>query len=207
VNEQHPLRPARADIAVTVAALLTGSLTADQQLGDVDHAEAIAITQAIGRLLLGTPLRSDGKLTVKTLAAEAGLRRNKLTHKHTGLKDLFYALVKAQHTQPAIAVDLHAENDQLRLAVAGLRQTNREQAETLKRFARVVHVLEVENRQLRDHAADPQPTIPAGIVRFPRAHDAGADAHDTSPPDTPNHPRRTADADAEQPAHAATEPA
>ncbi len=41
------------------------------------------------RLLIGVPLHSDGQLTIKSLAAEAGLRRNKLTHKHTGLKDLF----------------------------------------------------------------------------------------------------------------------
>lgn len=40
-------------------------------------------------LLIGAPLHSDGKLTIVSLAAEADLRRNKLTHKHTGLKDLF----------------------------------------------------------------------------------------------------------------------
>lgn len=188
MNEQHRRHPATGDVAVTVVELLTGSLTADQQLGAVDRAEAIAITQAMARLLLGTPLRSDGKLTVKSLAAEAGLRRNKLTHKHTGLKDLFYALVKAQDSQPAIAVELRSENDQLRQTVVELRQANREQAETIKRFARVVHVLEVENRQLRDHAADRRPTIPAGNVRFLRAHDAGAVQHDTSTPDTPNDP-------------------
>jgi hypothetical protein len=48
--------------------------------------EVIAVIHAMGRLLLGSPLRSDGKLTVKSLAAEAGLRRNKLTHRHTALK-------------------------------------------------------------------------------------------------------------------------
>ncbi|MFE2729015.1 hypothetical protein [Kitasatospora sp. NPDC059327] len=56
--------------------------------------EARAVTDAMVRLLLGAPLRSDGKLTIVSRAAEAGLRRNKLTHKHTGLKDLFNALVK-----------------------------------------------------------------------------------------------------------------
>lgn len=61
--------------------------------GSEDVAEVKAITDAMVRLLIGAPLRSDGKLTIVSLAAEAGLRRNKLTHKHTGLKDLFYALV------------------------------------------------------------------------------------------------------------------
>ncbi|MFE3409574.1 hypothetical protein ACFXMT_14955, partial [Streptomyces mirabilis] len=45
-------------------------------------------------------LHSDGKLTIVSLAAEAGLRRNKLTHKHTGLKDLFYALVRGRDPLP-----------------------------------------------------------------------------------------------------------
>ncbi|MDO0929585.1 hypothetical protein QQY24_31005 [Streptomyces sp. TG1A-8] len=48
-----------------------------------------SITDAMVRLLIGAPLHSDGKLTVVSLAAEAGLRRNKLTPKHTGLKGLF----------------------------------------------------------------------------------------------------------------------
>jgi hypothetical protein len=52
------------------------------------------------RLLVGVPLRSDGQLTIKSLAEEAGLRRNKLTHKHTGLKDLFYALARSQNHRP-----------------------------------------------------------------------------------------------------------
>ncbi|MFF0132037.1 hypothetical protein ACFYTG_41090 [Streptomyces mirabilis] len=52
------------------------------------------------RLLIGAPLHSDGKLTIVSLAAEAGLRRNKLTHKHTGLKDLFYALVRGRDPSP-----------------------------------------------------------------------------------------------------------
>ncbi|MEU6472512.1 hypothetical protein ABZ927_37960 [Streptomyces massasporeus] len=41
------------------------------------------------------------KLTIVCLVAEAGLRRNRLTHKHTGLKDLFYALVNARAPLPA----------------------------------------------------------------------------------------------------------
>lgn len=57
--------------------------------GTEDAAEIRAITDAMVRLLIGAPLHSDGKLTIVSLAAEAGLRRNKLTHKHTGLKDPF----------------------------------------------------------------------------------------------------------------------
>jgi chromosome segregation ATPase len=114
-----------------------------------DAAEIRAITDAMVRLLVGVPLRSDGKLTVKSLAEEAGLRRNKLTHKHTGLKDLFCALTQAQDHRPRIADDLQAANadltDQLK-KVTQERNTLREDRATL---ARVVHVLEVENDALR----------------------------------------------------------
>ncbi|MFD7407012.1 hypothetical protein ACFV7R_31035 [Streptomyces sp. NPDC059866] len=52
------------------------------------------------RLLVGTPLRSDDRLTIKSLAQGAGLKRNKLTHQHTGLNGLFYALVRMQDRRP-----------------------------------------------------------------------------------------------------------
>ncbi|MFE9890159.1 hypothetical protein [Streptomyces scopuliridis] len=51
--------------------------------GTEDASEIRAITDAKVRLLIGAALHSDGKLTIVSLAAEAGLRRNKLTHKHT----------------------------------------------------------------------------------------------------------------------------
>ena len=53
--------------------------------------EREAITEAMRRLFAGTPIRSSGNLDIVTLAEEAGLRRNKLTHKHTDLRDAFYA--------------------------------------------------------------------------------------------------------------------
>lgn len=184
-------RPAAIGVAAIVAELLTGSLTADQDLSAADRDEAIAITQAMARLLLGTPLRSDGKLTVKTLAAEAGLRRNKLTHKHTGLKELFYALVRTQDARPAIVVDPSKDNDQLRKTVTELRHANHEQAETIKRFARVVHVLEVENQRLRERAVTPRPATNSGNVRVlhPPPRDRGQPAEPSAGTlDTPDDP-------------------
>jgi hypothetical protein len=60
------------------------------------------------------PLRSDGKLTIVSLAAEAAVKRHVLTHKHTDLKDLFNARVKAQHSAPASETALREENAELR---------------------------------------------------------------------------------------------
>src|SRR6266511_1252333 len=53
--------------------------------------EREAITEAMRRLFAGTPIRSSGNLDIVALAEEAGLKRNKLTHKHTDLRDAFYA--------------------------------------------------------------------------------------------------------------------
>ncbi|KOT80938.1 hypothetical protein ADK70_27000 [Streptomyces rimosus subsp. pseudoverticillatus] len=106
------------------------------------------------RLLIGAPLRSDGKLTVVSLAAEAGLRRNKLTHKHTGLKDLFYALVKARTPVPDELPDsarARAVKQRQHLArVRAERDDLRGQAQLL---ARIVHVLEIENSKLKENNA------------------------------------------------------
>ncbi|MGW5274573.1 hypothetical protein ACWEQP_18745 [Streptomyces sp. NPDC004044] len=55
--------------------------------GPDDATEIQAVTDAMVRLLSGVPARSDGQLTVKSLAAEAGLKRNNLTHKHSGISE------------------------------------------------------------------------------------------------------------------------
>lgn len=103
------------------------------------------------RLLIGAPLHSNGKLTIVSLATEAGMRRNKLTHKHTGLKDLFYALVKARTPVPEELSDsarARAAKQQQDLArVRAERDDLRGQAQLL---ARIVHVLEIENSKLKE---------------------------------------------------------
>ncbi|MFD8788290.1 hypothetical protein [Kitasatospora sp. NPDC059599] len=119
---------------------------------DTDAAEIQAITEAMVRLLVGVPLRSDGQLTVKFLADEGGLRRNKLAHKHTGLKDLFYALVKAQDSRPEIADDLHRENNELEEKLKQARTEQNRLKETVTQYARVIHVLEVENHRLHEQS-------------------------------------------------------
>lgn len=148
---KEPERPTTSVSTVgTVRELFAGSLTTPGQDG-AESGEIRAITEAMIRLLIGVPLRSDGKLTIKSLADEAGLRRNKLTHKHTGLKDLFYALVKAQESRPAIADELQRNNDELRSRIQRLQKEREELKKTVQGFARVMHLLEVENAQLREH--------------------------------------------------------
>jgi hypothetical protein len=156
---EAPAAPATAGIAETVGRVLamTAAAVSPQRPGDT--AEIEAITDAMIRLLVGTPLRSDGQLTIKSLAQEAGLKRNKLTHKHTGLKDLFYALVRMQDTRPRVVDDLKRTNDELQQKLARLRAERDRLRMDVQQLVRVVHVLEVENQQLRE-AADSD-----GVVR------------------------------------------
>ncbi|MDL5198846.1 hypothetical protein [Streptomyces sp. ALI-76-A] len=135
-----------------LAELVGEALTHAQGHADTeDAAEIRAITDAMVRLLIGAPLHSDGKLTIVFLATEAGLRRNKLTHKHTGLKDLFYGLVKARTPVPEALPDsarARAAKQQQDLArVRAERDDLRGQAQLL---ARIVHVLEIENSKLKE---------------------------------------------------------
>jgi hypothetical protein len=155
---QQEHRPA-ADIATAVGDALAQAAAATGDGQADDAAEIRAITEAMVRLLVGVPLRCDGQLTIKSLAEEAGLRRNKLTHKHTGLKDLFYALVRSQDHHPKIVDGLQADNDQLRQKLADLRAEHARLTEQVATYARVIHVLEVENARLREHSQ------PGDVVR------------------------------------------
>ncbi|GGP61865.1 hypothetical protein GCM10010287_51820 [Streptomyces variabilis] len=152
-----------AIIAETVGAVLAHAADALQQGTAADAAEIQMITDAMVRLLVGAPLRSDGKLTIKTLAEEAGLRRNKLTHKHTGLKDLFYALVKAQQGPPRPFTDKEREvSDKQKKDLTRVRAERDGLRTKIQQMARIIHVLEVENHHLRESAGTD------GIVRVMR---------------------------------------
>jgi hypothetical protein len=62
--------------------------------------ERRTIREAMTRLLDGQPVRSDGKLTIKSLAEEAGVKRWVLTHRHQDLQVEFRDRVAAHGTDP-----------------------------------------------------------------------------------------------------------
>ena len=64
--------------------------------GALEAAERRIIRDAMDRLLAGTPIRSDGKLTAKSLAVEADVKRWRLTHHHTDLQDEFRDKIQTQ---------------------------------------------------------------------------------------------------------------
>jgi hypothetical protein len=134
------------------AQLVGEALTHAQGRADTeDAAEIRAITDAMVRLLIGAPLHSDGKLTIVSLVTEAGLRRNKLTHKHTGLKDLFYVLLKARTLIPDVLPDAaRARAAEQQRDLTRVRAERDDLRTQLQLMVRIVQVLEVENHQLEE---------------------------------------------------------
>jgi chromosome segregation ATPase len=127
--------------------------------------ERAEIQAAMGRLLDGTPLRSDGKLTIVSLAAEAGVKRHVLTHKHTDLKDLFYARIKAQQSVPAGEIALRGQNDELRRKLDDMRAERDECKQAADALARALNVLTAENDKLRRQISRiSSPAMPARLT-------------------------------------------
>lgn len=116
-----------------------------------DRRQRQQIRDAMDRLIAGTSLHSDGKLTIKSLAEEAQVKRWVLTHRHTDLQDEFRArLADTTGNQPPALRklhDAHAEAtekiQELRAELAGLKAT-------LRQYERVVQVLALENHQLKN---------------------------------------------------------
>ena len=127
---------------------------------NIEERERRLIRDAIARLLDGDPIRSDGKLTVKSLAAEAGLKRWYLTHKHTDLRDEFYDRVRVQGTTPAAMTKLHKEIAALKEARKRDRAALRDAIAQKKIYARETQVLALENAQLKDQASGHGPGRP-----------------------------------------------
>lgn len=106
-----------------------------------------AIRDAMVRLVEGKPLRSDGKLTVKTLAEEAGVKRWVLTHKHIDLQDEFRAMADGVGGEPAAVRSLReqvAERDQL---ISRLRSEIKELTNDRDQLERIINVMALEARQ------------------------------------------------------------
>lgn len=133
---------------------------------NIEEPERRLIRDAMARLLDGDPIRSDGKLTVKSLAVEAGLKRWYLTHKHTDLRDEFYDRVRVQGTTPAAMTRLYEEIATLKEAQKRDRATLRDAIAQKEIYAREAQVLALENARLREQASAPafvRPTRPRPV--------------------------------------------
>lgn len=101
------------------------------------------IRDAMARLLEGKAFRSNGALTIVSLAEEADVKRHLLTHRHTDLRDEFYARVRKQGTVPQSEIALRERVIALEAAADRLAHERNElkaQVETLQRMNNVLAV-------------------------------------------------------------------
>lgn len=113
-----------------------------------------AIRDAMDRLIAGEPLHSDGNLTIKSLAAEAQVKRWVLTHKYTDLQDEFRARI-AKTGQVPEQLKRQIEKNQLlkQTAVKHVAEIRAGKA-TIARLERVIQVVSLENDSLRKDQSD-----------------------------------------------------
>jgi septal ring factor EnvC (AmiA/AmiB activator) len=135
-------------------------------------AERDAIKAAMDRLLNGTPAASTGALSVLQLAAEAGVKRWVLTHKHPDLKAEFERRRTASNGIPAAFQNLQARITDLEDTCQRLRAGKAELTERVAVYAQVIHELTTELSRLREQLAGTDNVIqlPTGplTVRSPR---------------------------------------
>ena len=121
-----------------------------------DEDDRRAIT-AVQRLFAGTPLRSSGTLDIVTLAQESGVKRNKLTHKHTDLKDLFYAQRRTRDGVPDNEVKRREQ-------IAALHQTNQSLRDDTSAAASPLHCTDRSVRRALDRPLAGCPLRSMGLV-------------------------------------------
>jgi septal ring factor EnvC (AmiA/AmiB activator) len=112
-------------------------------------AERHTITAAMQRLFDGRPERSTGALTVLQLAAEAGVKRWVLTHKHPDPKTEFERQRAAVNGVPAAYQGLAAQISDLTATNERLRIQNSELQQRVDAYAQAIYRLSAEVQQLR----------------------------------------------------------
>jgi len=120
--------------------------------------ERRAIRDAMARLLDGKPIRSDGKLTIKSLADEAEVKRWVLTHRHQDLQAEFRDRVAQHGTDPEPVRQLKDRVHELQQQNQQLRTQMREAKATTALLERVIAVQALEAQQQARPAAPPGPS-------------------------------------------------
>ena len=126
---------------------------------NANERERMQIRDAMCRLLAGKPIRSDGKLTVKSLAAEAGVKRWLLTHKHIDLQDEFRDRIRIHGTTPDVMRALVDENADLKRRLKRARTDLRRSLARTQRYARMMQVLELEKARIAERLAQHEPKL------------------------------------------------
>lgn len=118
-----------------------------------DESQRQAIRDAMTRLVERKPLRLDGKLTIKSLADEDGVKRWLLTHKFTDLQDEFKVRVGGTGGEPAVVVKLREQLKERKETITRLRAEIRELTNDRQHLERVINVLSLEQQHGRTDKA------------------------------------------------------
>ena len=118
-----------------------------------------AIRAAMDRLLKGEPIRSDGRLTAVTLAAESGVPRWKVYGECRYLLDEFRARAALQDNTPRALRDLQEKHAKLKKRHIGTRNKLAQSVADVRRLSCVVNVLTLENAQLKERLSGPHPRV------------------------------------------------
>lgn len=119
-----------------------------------------AIRDAMDRLIEGKALHSDGKLTVKSLAEEARVKRWLLTHRHTDLQEEFRARIASTNPEPPILQALREEKTDAQKRVKELTAEVSALTATIHQLERIIQVLALENQQFRSSDPDLRKVVP-----------------------------------------------
>jgi hypothetical protein len=97
---------------------------------------------AADRLIAGTPLHSDGKLTILSLAREAQIKRWLLTHKYPRqLKEKYQAEFQAVQHKPAPVQSAERDIETLRAELRTAREDNRRLTQLNQIYAAIINQL------------------------------------------------------------------
>ncbi|WP_331741631.1 hypothetical protein [Streptomyces sp. NBC_01006] len=108
----------------------------------------VRLRAAADRLLAGTPLHSQGKLTILDLAREAQVKRWILTHKYPiRLMAKYQAEFKAAQREPEKETAERREIDKLREALAKVREEKRKLTDLVQTYAIMIEQLATERSQ------------------------------------------------------------
>jgi septal ring factor EnvC (AmiA/AmiB activator) len=117
------------------------------------------IRAAMNRIVAGAPERSNGALTIVALALEADVPRNALTQRHTDLKNEFYERIKERGATPDVEARLRATVVKLKETITNKNKELKQLRADVPALVRIINQLTLENHQLREQVAHPDPNI------------------------------------------------
>jgi chromosome segregation ATPase len=117
------------------------------------------IRTAMNRIVAGTPERSNGALTIVALALEADVPRNALTQRHTDLKNEFYERIKERGATPDVEARLRTTVIKLKETITNKNKELKQLRADVPALVRTINQLTLENQQLREQLAHPDPNI------------------------------------------------